>query len=290
MVVKTEEIRVLTLEDFESPDLGFFITSLQSYNQHYCSLFSLPNQRRFYTIIFLEDQAGRFVVDQSSTQIHKGEVLSVSPTSVCTFEIDKQAKGWVVLFTDAFFSKRYNDNVLYDFSFLKSNSVCKQLEHTEDMPRWRMMMDAMYDEFKRSGADSRTILRSYLNIVLGIMGRHHGIAVDAPYNREKEGKVRLFEQLLEQYYKRERFPSFYAEKLNISTNYLNRICKERRSRSVGEITRDRIRMEAERLLCHTFKTVSEISFELGFDSSSYFITFFKKKHGLSPEEFRKTQR
>ena len=290
MVVKTEKIRVLTLEDFESSDLGFFITSLQSYNQHYCSLFSLPNQRGFYMIIFLEDLEGRFVVDQSSTQIHKGEVLSVSPTSVCTFEIDKQAKGWMVLFTDAFFSKRYNDNVLYDFSFLKSNSVCRQLEYTEDMPRWRMMMDAMCDEYQRSAADSRTILRSYLNIVLGIMERHIAIAVDAPYNRDKESKARLFEQLLEQYYKRERFPSFYAEKLNISTNYLNRICKERRSSSVGEIIRDRIIMEAERLLYHTFKTVSEISFELGFDSCSYFITFFKKKHGLSPEEFRKMQR
>ncbi|TYR31697.1 AraC family transcriptional regulator [Sphingobacterium phlebotomi] len=289
MVVRTEEINVLTLEDLESSNIGFIISPLHNFNQQY-SILSLPHQRMFYTIIYFEDEDGRFAIDQSIVEVQKREALSIDPSSVCTFEIHKEAKGWILLFTDAFFTKRYNDNVLHDFSFLKGSSVYKHLENTIDVPRWRVMMDAMYDEFKRLGADSKTILRSYLNIVLGMLDRCTDIKVDTPYNRERENKVRLLEQLLEQYYKSERFPSFYAEKLNISTNYLNRICRERRNKSAGELIRDRILMEAERLLYHTYKNVSEISFELGFDSSSYFITFFKKKYGLSPEEFRKRQR
>ncbi|MBK9566912.1 MAG: helix-turn-helix domain-containing protein [Saprospiraceae bacterium] len=33
-------------------------------------------------------------------------------------------------------------------------------------------------------------------------------------------------------------------------------------------------------------SISEISEQLGFDSASYFTTFFKKKFTLTPEEFR----
>ncbi|UQA74150.1 helix-turn-helix domain-containing protein [Sphingobacterium siyangense] len=289
MVVRTEEIKVLTLEDMESPNIGFIINPLYTFNQQY-SFLSVPNQRMFYTIIYFEEEGGRFAIDQSVVQVQKGEALSIVPSSVCTFEINKEAKGWILLFTDAFFTKRYNDNVLHDFSFLKNNAVYKQLENNIDISKLHMMMDSMYDELKLADKDSKTILRSYLNIVLGMLERCSGIRLATPYNKERENRVRAFEQLLEQYYKSERFPSFYAEKLNISSNYLNRICRERRNKSVGELIRGRILMEAERLLYHTFKTVSEISFELGFDSSSYFITFFKKKHGISPEEFRKMQR
>lgn len=289
MVVRTEEINVLTLEDMRNPNIGLIVSPLHSFGQQ-SSILSLPNQRMFYTIIYFEEEGGRFAIDQSIVHVQKGEALSIAPSGVCTFEINKGAKGWILLFTDSFFTKRYNDNVLHDFSFLKENALYKQLENTIDISKWRMMMDSMYDELMLSDKDSKTILRSYLNIVLGMLERCNGIRWSMPYNKERENRIREFEKLLEQFYRCERFPSFYADKLNISANYLNRICRERRNKSVGELIRDRILMEAERQLFHTFKTISEISFELGFDSSSYFITFFKKKHGVSPEEFRKTQR
>ncbi|MBL1410021.1 AraC family transcriptional regulator [Sphingobacterium faecale] len=289
MVVRTENIKVLTLEDFANPNIGFIILPLHTFHQQ-GNFLSVPHQRMFYTIIYFEEDCGRFAIDQRIIQAKSGEAISIAPSSVCTYEINDKAKGWVMLFLDAFFTKRYNDNVLHDFSFLKVSSIYNHLEDTIDIPRWCLMMDAMYDEFKRLNADSKSILRSYLNIVLGMLDRCSDITVGIPNNNEKEGKIRTFEQLLEKYYRKERFPSFYAEKLNISTNYLNRICRERRNKKVGDLIRGRVLLEAERLLFHTFKTVSEISFELGFDSSSYFITFFKKNYGISPEEFRKQQK
>lgn len=289
MVVRTDEINVLTLEDMGNPNIGLIVSPLHSFGQQ-SSILSIPNQRMFYTIIYFEEEGGRFAIDQSIVHVQKGETLSIAPSSVCTFKINNGAKGWILLFTDSFFTKRYNDNVLHDFSFLKENTLYKQMGNNIDISKWRVMMDSMYDEIMLSDKDSKTILRSYLNIVLGMLERCKGILWSMPYNKERENRIREFEKLLEQFYRCERFPSFYADKLNISANYLNRICRERRNKSVGELIRDRILMEAERQLFHTFKTISEISFELGFDSSSYFITFFKKKHGVSPEEFRKTQK
>lgn len=104
MVVRTEEINVLTLEDMGSPNIGFIVTPLHTFNQRYGFL-SLPNQRMFYTIIYFEEEGGRFAIDQTIVQVEKGEALSIAPSSVCTFEIHKEAKGWILLFTDAFFYK-----------------------------------------------------------------------------------------------------------------------------------------------------------------------------------------
>jgi AraC-like DNA-binding protein len=84
-------------------------------------------------------------------------------------------------------------------------------------------------------------------------------------------------------------PSYYAKALHISTNYLNKLCQEYRNVTSGEIIRKRIRLEAERYLHYTSLSVSEIAYKLGFESSSYFVTFFKQKNNITPEQYRKKQ-
>ena len=44
--------------------------------------------------------------------------------------------------------------------------------------------------------------------------------------------------------------------------------------------------EAKNLLIGTENNVSEIAYELGFDSPSYFTRLFKKQTGMRPLEFR----
>ena len=44
--------------------------------------------------------------------------------------------------------------------------------------------------------------------------------------------------------------------------------------------------QAERFLCHSHKSVDEISEQCGFSYTSYFITRFKKRYGVTPHVFR----
>ena len=81
-------------------------------------------------------------------------------------------------------------------------------------------------------------------------------------------------------------PQQYALKLNISASYLNTICKEIYDTSVSDIIKERVILEAKRLLVHTDLSVSEISYKLGFSDNSYFGRYFKKSMGISPEKFR----
>jgi AraC-like DNA-binding protein len=57
-------------------------------------------------------------------------------------------------------------------------------------------------------------------------------------------------------------------------------------KSAGELIRDRLFLEAKRLLMNPELTISEVSGQLNFVDNSYFSRAFKKNVGISPEEFR----
>jgi AraC family transcriptional activator of pobA len=53
------------------------------------------------------------------------------------------------------------------------------------------------------------------------------------------------------------------------------------------VIRDRVLLEAKRLLTNADMTAAEIAYELNFEDNSYFSRFFKKYEGVGPDEFRK---
>lgn len=75
--------------------------------------------------------------------------------------------------------------------------------------------------------------------------------------------------------------------LYVTPNHLYALCKDLTDLSAGELIRNRILLEAKRLLTNAKINVSEIAVDLGFADNSYFSKFFKKYEGVSPEVFRK---
>ena len=45
-------------------------------------------------------------------------------------------------------------------------------------------------------------------------------------------------------------------------------------------------VEAQRLLVHAEQPVKQLAAELGFQDASYFGRFFRKRTGMTPEQFR----
>jgi len=99
-------------------------------------------------------------------------------------------------------------------------------------------------------------------------------------------KINTFEKLLEQHYKEEKSPSFYADKLNITLKHLNRICNEILEKTATEVIMDRVTLEIKRMLIDKQLAVNEVASAVGYDDYSYFSRFFKKNTGYSPTAFR----
>ncbi|WP_228098775.1 AraC family transcriptional regulator [Pedobacter sp. MC2016-24] len=97
---------------------------------------------------------------------------------------------------------------------------------------------------------------------------------------------KAFKSLLEQNFKSVKSPAEYAGSLNLSASYLNECVHETTGHSVSFHIRERVFLEAKRLLFHSSKSVKEIAAELGYDDFSYFTRLFTKVAGMTPIAFR----
>jgi AraC family transcriptional activator of pobA len=72
----------------------------------------------------------------------------------------------------------------------------------------------------------------------------------------------------------------------MSLYQLNTVTKAITEKTVSELINDQIILESKRYLLATGDQIKEIAFHLGFEDISYFIRFFKKQTGYTPEAFR----
>lgn len=80
--------------------------------------------------------------------------------------------------------------------------------------------------------------------------------------------------------------AFYAQFLNITPNYLNKLVKSKLNISAYQFIQNRIISEAKTLLRLTRININELAYRLGFENTSYFIKCFKKLEGITPLEYR----
>ena len=78
-----------------------------------------------------------------------------------------------------------------------------------------------------------------------------------------------------------------AALVNLSASRFRHLFKEETGVSVGSYLRERRLERAELLLRTTFLTIKEVMSEAGMSSMSHFVSYFKKRYGVSPSGYRK---
>ena len=81
--------------------------------------------------------------------------------------------------------------------------------------------------------------------------------------------------------------SDYGDLLNVSSYQLNSITKASVGKTVSEMINEQIILEAKRYLLATPNQIKEVADHLGYEDVSYFVRFFRKQTGHTPEAFRK---
>ena len=101
-----------------------------------------------------------------------------------------------------------------------------------------------------------------------------------------EGITKAFKAELEREFTTLKRPASYAERLNVSTPYLNECVKTTTGHSASYHIQHRIVLEVKRLLHHSDQSVKEIAADLGYEDYSYFVRLFRKVAGMTPLTFR----
>lgn len=99
----------------------------------------------------------------------------------------------------------------------------------------------------------------------------------------------LFLRELETHYRTYSDVRFYAEQLNVASDYLAQVTRRACNLSPKAIIDNRILAEAERMLTQSGLTIQETAYALGFANQAHFARFFHKCRGMSPSAFRRQE-
>ena len=97
---------------------------------------------------------------------------------------------------------------------------------------------------------------------------------------------RDFSRLVEIYYKEKHSVADYADLLGFAPKTLTHKFKRLHLSQPNEVIKDRIILEAKRLLTYTQMSAKEIAYHLGYDDPAYFNRLFAQKVGDTTTNFR----
>lgn len=280
------KIKVCNLAEFDSDFQHFLICDLEDFQVTFQEL-QTPHKNDFYTVLFVNDAIGVVKIDNAVVHLEQAKIIVIEPGCVNTITIEEKASGKAICFSETFFSLRYNNNILNHFGFLETEKRVVSKLSTLQSNKIKSLLELLHQEYLLHSKEGINVLRSYINIILFELERLLSPKNVLRKTEVKLDKINQFKKLIEEDYSSQKLPSYYADKLNITTNYLNNLCKKETGKTAGDMIRKHILIESQRQLRFTSLSINEVADELGFESPSYFITFFKKQVGITPEQFRK---
>jgi AraC family transcriptional activator of pobA len=98
---------------------------------------------------------------------------------------------------------------------------------------------------------------------------------------------RNFSRLVEIHFREKHSVTDYADLLAIAPKTLSKKFNRLQLSQPNDIIKDRILLEAKRLLAYASLSIKEIAYDLGYDDPAYFNRLFSNKTGQTPAVFRK---
>lgn len=246
----------------------------------------------FYHLVLFTEGSGSHTIDFRRFPVHRGALYFMVPGQVHSWAFEGETDGYVVNFNESFFHPLLTDPAyLEQFRFFSGEIGDLVLQLPEpDMEQAIRMLERAAAELVQARPLQLDMVRLLLLQFFILATR---VAASAPENASPaQGRaltLRNFRKLLNIHFRELRLPKDYAALLYVTPNYLNALCRDLLQKPAGELIRERILLEAKRMLVNQRQDIAGIAYALGFKDNSYFSRFFRKYAGQSPEAFRREQ-
>lgn len=248
-------------------------------------MFHELHRHDFYFILIVKKGLGNHEIDFVNYELSDYSVFIVRPGQVHQLELRSDSIGYMIQFNSEFYSPiEKKTNVLLQKASTKNFYQLKE----EGFLRLDMLLMSISNEYKSRSEEYKEVIKSNLQILFIELMRLRNTNTKGSANKDLYVQERLeeFLQLLETNITSEKQVSQYANMLNLSNYQLNSITKQTLGKTASELINEQIILESKRYLLATSNQVNEIAYYLGYEDVSYFIRFFKKHTGYSPEVFR----
>lgn len=242
-----------------------------------------PHKHDFFIIILFETGKGEHAIDFKSYEIKDQQVHLVFPNQVHQWDIKEGTIGYQLMISRKWFEIFWS-SLQYSTSYYQSHPVLEVPE---------TIFEALLLEFKSIQAELKETNNVFWELVQArskVIGLLVSKVIDANYRDVEKfhsnAVIANFLKLVEEHFKQQRSVSFYADQLHISANYLNVVCQKGLNTTASSLIKDRILLEAKRLLKVSEMSVKDIVYDLNFYDHASFTKFFKALTEMTPSEFR----
>lgn len=239
----------------------------------------------FFFILALENGKGSHKIDFTSYEVCDHSVFFMRPGQVHELTLKAGSTGYLMEFnTDFYFP---HDKASSQLLRKVSNKNLCQLDESR-VRKLLSILTSIFQEYTDKQERYHEVIKANLGIFFIELLRHRQnrespINKDTQYTQER---LEEFLELLEIHVSNQKLVSQYAEIMNLSVYQLNAITKTTLGKTCSELIDEYILLESKRYLLATSNQVTQIAYHLGYEDVSYFIRFFKKNTGYSPEAFR----
>jgi len=239
----------------------------------------------FYFVLFIKNGTGEHEIDFIKYEVDNYSVFFIRPGQVHQLKLEKGTTGFMLQFTSDFYAPRENPASVV-LRKVSNKSHCHL--STERFEKVALLLQAIFQEFTQKQDRYKEVVKASLDILFIELVRQSSnlnkIANEAKlYTQER---LEELQDLLEKNIHTKKQVSEYAEMLSMTPYQLNAITKASLQKTGSELINEHIILEAKRMLIGTVNQVNQVADILGYDDPSYFIRFFKKQTGLTPEAFR----
>lgn len=280
---------ICTISEIDNSDI--IISRFAPYSENHTNLHT-SHKHTFYHLVLFTQGSGTHSIDFENFEVQSFQIYFMIPGQVHSWQFESKPDGYIINFSPAFFqSFLLRSDYLEAFNFFSEDVKDAVINiPTDHQKKITSLFENILEESQH--IDKLNFSFDVVRILLlQIFINIARISDNKSFKGSSYNHILLknFKQLIEKNYKKLKLPKEYAELLYITSNHLNAVSKDIMGISAGGLIRNRIALEAKRLLINFELSISEIAYQLNFKDNSYFTKFFKKQTGLTPEEFRKQQ-
>ena len=241
-----------------------------------------PHKHDFFIIILFDQASGIHTIDAIDYTIGNKEIHVLFPGQTHKWHLKENTKGYQFMIEPNFL-EQFAPFFRFSITNYQNHPVIKLSE--DSYKKISYEFQEIKEELKREKSLLQ-LLRARAAVIATIISTEAEEVFTEFKVYQSNEKLAKFNMLIDEFYKQQKSVTFYADKLHISANYLNILCKRNLKISAIELIHQRVSIEAKRHLQNNKLTIKEIAYDLGFSNNSYFSVFFKNQTGISPSDFR----
>jgi AraC-like DNA-binding protein len=237
----------------------------------------------FYFLLVLRKGKGAHEIDFTSYKVADHSLFLMRPGQVHQLSLKQGSTGFLVQFHPDFYSRQ---DVGMQEVLRRASAANHYRIDARSFSRIATLLDGILHEYNGEQPKYEEAIRAGLDMMFIELMRQNRAADKSGATSYQQERLEEFQQLLQHHLREHLQVANYAGMMHLSPYQLNAITAATLGKSCLQLINEALLLEAKRQLLATSRQVSEIAWDLGYEDPSYFIRFFKKHFGYTPEAFR----